>query len=351
MNQQLVSALLESVHKENEIQSDLFTEPGSDILKTDLDNYNPVSFTANSQISQNRFNETHFESFMDVTNTKNFDIPKFKKQKLPSGSKIISDNSLDCIHPFSVSFRENSRNQSRSSRKKNKRRKPMNHKNFSFDRESTFNASSSRDYSKSYCRDPNLPKRPLTPFLRFSIKERKRIKSQMPDIHFKETANIAAEKWANLPKEEKDVYIRDYEKDMMEYKKLKSSYVSSGIRRDFELFRGTMKGNIDMSDLKNTNQYLKTAYKREHDLSFKTKKEFKAFENADRELDEDFDFWKIYEDIKEFLATESLKKIILYLEKANEGKEIETEIVKAKEVGDYLTSFVKYLNKNVINKI
>ncbi|ELK27669.1 PREDICTED: upstream-binding factor 1-like protein 1 [Myotis davidii] len=73
-------------------------------------------------------------------------------------------------------------------------------------------------YKSKMCRKhPDMPKQPLTPYLRF-FKEKRPLYSQMhPKLNNKELTMVMSEKYKELPEEMKLKYIQDFQKEKQEF--------------------------------------------------------------------------------------------------------------------------------------
>ncbi|XP_059566964.1 upstream-binding factor 1-like protein 1 [Myotis daubentonii] len=71
--------------------------------------------------------------------------------------------------------------------------------------------------SKKLKKHPDMPKKPLTPYLRF-FKEKRPLYSQMhPKLNNKELTKVMSEKYKALPEEMKLKYIQDFQKEKQEF--------------------------------------------------------------------------------------------------------------------------------------
>eukprot|EP01064_Diplonema_japonicum_P026978 TRINITY_DN3864_c2_g1_i1.p1 TRINITY_DN3864_c2_g1~~TRINITY_DN3864_c2_g1_i1.p1 ORF type:complete len:222 (+),score=115.89 TRINITY_DN3864_c2_g1_i1:70-666(+) len=79
-------------------------------------------------------------------------------------------------------------------------------------------------------KDPNAPKKPLTPFFAFSGKVRGDVKEENPDMKASEVAKEIGTRWNDLADDEKKTYqdeykeaIEQWKEDMAEYKPAKKA--------------------------------------------------------------------------------------------------------------------------------
>ena len=84
-----------------------------------------------------------------------------------------------------------------------------------------------------YRRDPNLPKRPATPFLRFSVQYRPKVKAKFPQLTFRQTATVAANRWRSMSRTEKQPFEAEYQKDLCEFKQRSTDYKNSPVRKKY----------------------------------------------------------------------------------------------------------------------
>ncbi|XP_045774945.1 transcription factor A, mitochondrial [Maniola jurtina] len=71
------------------------------------------------------------------------------------------------------------------------------------------------------------PKRPLTPFFKFMTQMRPALLAKNPGISSKEAIAWSSKHWQQLDSETKSQMVKEYEKDMEDYKKIKEMYTSS----------------------------------------------------------------------------------------------------------------------------
>jgi structure-specific recognition protein 1 len=73
-------------------------------------------------------------------------------------------------------------------------------------------------------KDPNAPKRAMTPFMYFSMAERANMKSSNPDLVTTEIAKKLGEMWQKMSAEEKQPYIQKSQADKKRYEKETAVY-------------------------------------------------------------------------------------------------------------------------------
>ncbi|KAM3965791.1 mitochondrial transcription factor A [Aphomia sociella] len=71
------------------------------------------------------------------------------------------------------------------------------------------------------------PKRPLTPYFKFMTQMRPALLAKNPGITSKEAVAWTSKHWQELDAETKTQMVKEYEKDMEDYKKIKQIYESS----------------------------------------------------------------------------------------------------------------------------
>ncbi|XP_050347989.1 transcription factor A, mitochondrial [Nymphalis io] len=71
------------------------------------------------------------------------------------------------------------------------------------------------------------PKRPLTPFFKFMTQMRPALLAKNPGISSKEAIAWSSKHWQQLDSETKSQMVKEYEKDLEDYKKIKDIYESS----------------------------------------------------------------------------------------------------------------------------
>lgn len=75
---------------------------------------------------------------------------------------------------------------------------------------------------KLYRQKKEKNKRPIGPYLRFFQEIRSTLKTEQPDLKLPEYAKIAGQKWRELPDDEKQKYLDQYENEVEERKKGKN---------------------------------------------------------------------------------------------------------------------------------
>ncbi|KAJ6243871.1 high mobility group protein [Anaeramoeba flamelloides] len=76
-------------------------------------------------------------------------------------------------------------------------------------------------------RDPNEPKRGLTPFMLFNVEQRKIIKNETKERRFGELTKIVAKRWKNLSETEKRPYYSMANQDKIRYEKEMEEYLKT----------------------------------------------------------------------------------------------------------------------------
>ncbi|GBP28368.1 High mobility group protein B3 [Eumeta japonica] len=71
------------------------------------------------------------------------------------------------------------------------------------------------------------PKRPLTPFFKFMTQMRPALLAKNPGISSKEAVAWTSKHWQQLDVETKNQMLKDYQKDLEDYKKIKAVYKAS----------------------------------------------------------------------------------------------------------------------------
>ena len=73
-------------------------------------------------------------------------------------------------------------------------------------------------------KDPNMPKRPLTPYFAFSADERPKVRAEHPDWKMIENAKEMARRWAEIGDDRKAEYQKKCDAERTEYIKAMAKY-------------------------------------------------------------------------------------------------------------------------------
>ncbi|KAJ3093732.1 Non-histone chromosomal protein 6 [Phlyctochytrium planicorne] len=84
-------------------------------------------------------------------------------------------------------------------------------------------AKSSRAVAKKK-KDPNAPKKPMSPYLIWSNENRARIKEENPEAGFADIGKLLGAEWKKVTDSEKEAYKKMAEKDKARYEKEQKSY-------------------------------------------------------------------------------------------------------------------------------
>ena len=74
---------------------------------------------------------------------------------------------------------------------------------------------------------PKPPERPLMPYMRFCKHVWETIKQDNPDLKLGEIGKMIGQRWRNMPEEEKQKYLDQYEQEKAEYHRLNAIYQQS----------------------------------------------------------------------------------------------------------------------------
>lgn len=73
-------------------------------------------------------------------------------------------------------------------------------------------------------KDPNIPVKPLTQFLKYCEENRKILKKENPNLKPGEISTLLSNKWKELDEDKKEIYKENYEKELKIYKKELKKY-------------------------------------------------------------------------------------------------------------------------------
>lgn len=73
-------------------------------------------------------------------------------------------------------------------------------------------------------KDPNAPKKPLSPYLLYTQERRSNLLKERPTLGHKEVISVMAEEWRKMNESEKAVYNKKIDVDKERYRKQKEDY-------------------------------------------------------------------------------------------------------------------------------
>ncbi|KAJ3205918.1 Non-histone chromosomal protein 6 [Dinochytrium kinnereticum] len=88
----------------------------------------------------------------------------------------------------------------------------------------TVEAKSTKVSARGKKKDPNAPKKPMSPYLIWSNENRARIKEEHPDAGFGEIGKLLGLDWKKVTDSEKEAYKKMAEKDKARYEKELKAY-------------------------------------------------------------------------------------------------------------------------------
>ncbi|CAD8157041.1 unnamed protein product [Paramecium octaurelia] len=102
-------------------------------------------------------------------------------------------------------------------------------------------------------RDPNAPKKPLTPFFLFNQKYREKVVERNPEIKLTQISQMAGNKWSSMSEQEKKPYLDQYnaakeiyEQELKDYNEKNGIQTNDKKRKKSEKFdEKSMKSAVD----------------------------------------------------------------------------------------------------------
>ncbi|KAI8855342.1 high mobility group box domain-containing protein [Chytridium lagenaria] len=81
-------------------------------------------------------------------------------------------------------------------------------------------------------KDPNAPKKPMSPYLIWSNENRARIKEENPDAGFGDIGKLLGAEWKQVGESEKEAYKKMADKDKARYEKEVKTYKSAAAEEE-----------------------------------------------------------------------------------------------------------------------
>jgi len=103
--------------------------------------------------------------------------------------------------------------------------------------------------SKQKMKHPDQPKKPLTPYFRYFLKKRPKLKKKHPEMSDTDMAKLVSSQFAELSERKKAKYKAAYEKELVEYRKKMIKFkeehpefvISAALSKDFTNDQGPVK--------------------------------------------------------------------------------------------------------------